>query len=103
MVVTISSTAGMDALLLGKNVVVAGRVFYDQFPNVTKISSYKDLPMALQTPSLTLPRQQVIEQVIPHLRHLATHSYVGDPQPSSSLYSNENLGHLTKAIASEFV
>lgn len=103
MVVTISSSAGMDALLLGKNVVVAGRVFYDQFPNVTRISSYQELPTALRNPGLTLPRQQIIDRIVPYLKQMAAHSYEGDPQPSGALYSTENLRHLTTAIATEFV
>ncbi|EHU2433853.1 capsular biosynthesis protein [Acinetobacter baumannii] len=41
-VITVNSTAGYEALLLGKPVYILGRVFYENFPNVYRIS-FKDI------------------------------------------------------------
>lgn len=42
-VITINSTAGYEALLLDKPVYIFGRVFYERFPNVHKLSTFKDI------------------------------------------------------------
>jgi len=41
-VITVNSTAGYEALLLGKPVYMLGRVFYENFPNVYRIN-FKDI------------------------------------------------------------
>lgn len=40
-VITVNSTAGYEALLLDKSVFLLGRVFYECFPNVVKLSNFK--------------------------------------------------------------
>lgn len=42
-VITVNSTAGYEALLLEKPVFLLGRVFYENFPNVTKLSNFRDI------------------------------------------------------------
>lgn len=42
-VITVNSTAGYEALLLGKPVYLLGRVFYENFNNVTKIISFRHI------------------------------------------------------------
>lgn len=46
-VVCLTSTAGFEAAVLNKPVIVFGTVFYSYFPNVTKINGYSDLTKAL--------------------------------------------------------
>ena len=43
LVITISSTMGLDGLLLGRKVLVAGSVFYSNFTGATRIRSYFEL------------------------------------------------------------
>jgi len=101
MVITLSSTAGMDAILLGKPVIVAGRVFFSNFPNVKCINSYSELAALLQQPHKALPTQDIMQDILNHFRNMGINSYLGDPQPSSILYSDENLTHLINAISQE--
>ncbi|OOF45503.1 capsular biosynthesis protein [Rodentibacter trehalosifermentans] len=42
-VITVNSTAGYEALLLEKPVFILGRVFYECFPNVMKLSNFRDI------------------------------------------------------------
>ncbi|MGH1967805.1 capsular biosynthesis protein, partial [Acinetobacter baumannii] len=42
-VITVNSTAGYEALLLGKPVYLLGRVFYENFNNVHKLQNFKSL------------------------------------------------------------
>ncbi|MFJ1338376.1 hypothetical protein ACIKP7_09595 [Pseudomonas caricapapayae] len=48
--ITVNSTAGLEALVLGKPVYLLGRVFYQDFPGVTKLKNFSDLPAALNIP-----------------------------------------------------
>ncbi len=42
-VITINSTAGFESIVLGRPVYVLGRVFYERFPNVYRLSNFNDL------------------------------------------------------------
>lgn len=48
--ITVNSTAGLEALVLGKPVYLLGRVFYQDFPGVIKLGNFSDLPGALKSP-----------------------------------------------------
>ncbi|WP_411564463.1 hypothetical protein [Pseudomonas shirazensis] len=48
--ITVNSTAGLEALVLGKPVYLLGRVFYQNFPGVVKLANFSDLPRALDAP-----------------------------------------------------
>lgn len=54
-VVTLTSTAGWEALVLGKPVFVFGKIFYDQCPGVIRISNYKELKTSLQKEEYVIP------------------------------------------------
>ena len=42
--ITVNSTAGFEALIIGKPVYLLGRVFYQNFPGVVKLNNFSDLP-----------------------------------------------------------
>ena len=48
-VITLGSTAGLEALMLGKPVLLAGRAFYEEFPEgVVRLERFEDLPALLR-------------------------------------------------------
>lgn len=100
LIVTISSSMGMDALVLGKPVVVCGDVYYQKFPGAQKVSSYKQLAELMMKPDLVGPKP-TIPALTNALMDLESCVYKGDPQPASQLYSTENLARLVRAIREE--
>jgi len=98
--VTISSSMGMDALLLGRTLLVAGNVFYDQFTGSIHTRSYEELSQELNKPHNYEPRENAAENTR-ELVEFGRHVYPGDPQPSHYLYDKKNLGLLVQAIQME--
>lgn len=46
-VISVNSTAGFEALVLGKPAYILGRVFYERFPNVYRLRNFDSLKSAL--------------------------------------------------------
>lgn len=100
LVLSISSSMGMDALLCGRKVVVIGDVFYRHFDGALPVSSLQDLVDVLHAPASWQPYEGVAAQV-EALTAMGVASYPGDPQPSAILHSVENLRRLRQAIGAE--
>lgn len=100
LVVSISSTMGLDALLLGRTTLVAGNVFYNTYNGSIRISSYEDLAVEVNKAS-NYEMQLNVDANIGHLLELGKKSYLGDPQPSNFLYSEKNISELVTAIDAE--
>jgi Capsule polysaccharide biosynthesis protein len=100
LVVSIASTAGMDGLLLGRRVIVAGDVFYRKFTGAIPVSSYRELADALNTDSNYILGDTVAEN-ISELIALGKFCYPGNLHSSESLYSHDNLKCLVNAITYE--
>lgn len=98
-VISISSTAGMDGILLRKPVIVAGNSYYQDFKGVTKVRGNAELAAALNNVSNQEKREEGhLVSIVDHLSVSTFQSYEGDPQPSASLYSQSNLKHILEAI-----
>lgn len=100
--VTISSTMGMDALLIGRRVLVAGDVFFRNFPGAVALASYAHLGEALNDPASYTPQNEraaLTERLI----DFGTRAYRGDPQPSQILFEPDNLDRLVAAIDNELL
>lgn len=50
-VITLTSTLGLEAALIGKLVLVLGEVFYQYHPNCVKVDSFKDIPDIINSAS----------------------------------------------------
>ena len=97
LVITISSTMGLDAIIFGRKLLVAGNVFYDNFSGVKKCYSYEDLAKELNNPSNYLIKKNLDKNKL-DLFKFGKYSYIGDPQPSSKLYDRNNLNSIIQAI-----
>ncbi len=100
LVVTISSTMGLDGLLMGRRLLVAGRVFFNQFTGAKRIQSYAALATELNDAKNYIVGDQ-IEDNIKEMVAFGRHCYPGDPQPAEILYSEENLNRLVNAIVAQ--
>ncbi len=70
-VITVNSTAGFEALILGKPVYLLGHVFYQGFPGVISLSNFSDLPQLIRE---DVPTTDVTNHVIAYYRF----TYAGD-------------------------
>jgi hypothetical protein len=98
-VVTLGSTAGFEALALGKKLVVLGRVFYDNFEGVNKCNSFEEVydlfrgNVAFNTSSnFDLFVAKMLEYV-----------NEGNPFPHEQLYDDKNIYSIVRAIEYELV
>lgn len=105
--VSITSTAGMDALILGRTCLVLGNVFFKDFPGAKSLDGVQALADALNDPTNYLQSSNVLKDT--HLRQIsplvdfASNCYPGDPQPAPNLFTPQNLKHLYKAIQAELI
>lgn len=99
-VVTISSSMGMDGLLLGRKVIVAGQVFYRNFTGALPVSSHAEMAVLLND-SRIYEATDNSEANIAELTSFGRNSYLGDPQPSDMLFTDANLKALASAIRTE--
>lgn len=100
LVVTITSTMGLDGLLLGRRVLVAGHVFYAGFTGAVRVPGYPELARALNDPAHYQPSDN-LQANAAELVAFGRQAYPGDPQPSAVLYTDENLDRLVAAVRSE--
>lgn len=97
-IVTLTSTAGFEGLIAGKPVFVLGKIFYNQCPGVHKIGSYEDLRQKLRSPEYAKPSPEQVKHFISQMVH---YTHVGNPYQHASLYTNENIADVTRAIEEE--
>lgn len=100
LVVTISSSAGMDALLLGRRALVAGKIFYRTFTGALPIESPADIARLLNDPSIYGPVDNR-EANVRELTAFTARCYPGDPQPAHDLFTPANVDKIVAAIRAE--
>ncbi len=100
--VVISSTAGMDALLMKKKVVVLGNVYYENFPGAIKVNSIGALSELLNNNFFEdVDNSKQFKMNVDALGKMSHYYYTGTPAPSSRLYSEESISALVSAIDKE--
>lgn len=58
-IITLTSTLGLEAALIGKPVIVMGEVFYDFHPNCYKVSSYDEIAYLIKSGLSTLKEEEL--------------------------------------------
>lgn len=96
-VVTLTSTVGWEAAVMGKKVYVLGEIFYDSLPGVVPIRGFKELKAALRTP-VTTGERLTLERAEEFVAAMAELSYPGNPFPHPQLYSSTNIDRVIHAI-----
>ena len=98
--IAITSTAGMDALILGRKTLVFGDVFYRSLPGAIPVDGYADLAVELNRAE-NYGIFDFKDQIAEALRPYCESCYIGNPGPSAKLYTPENLTAIYLAIESE--
>lgn len=101
LIITLGSTAGIEALILGKPVVVLGKVFYDQYEGVNALSNFDELKNFIRSESnWRFPDNKSLLHFLAQIIYYSNH---GNPFPHDLLYSRENIISITKAIEEELM
>ncbi|HWW19527.1 MAG TPA: hypothetical protein VNZ06_01870, partial [Steroidobacteraceae bacterium] len=95
-VVTLTSTLGWEAAVLGKKVYVLGQIFYDRFAAVTAISDFAALKRELGAPLTGTTLE--LERVSDFVASMAEQSHAGNPFPHPDLYDAHNRLRVVEAI-----
>ena len=96
-VITLTSTVGWEAAIIGKKVYVLGEIFYDNLPGVVPIANFRELRTALRRPGAEGERL-TMERAEAFVAELAVMSYPGNPFPHDNLYSRSNTDRIIHAI-----
>ncbi|MFA4870258.1 MAG: hypothetical protein WC623_18815 [Pedobacter sp.] len=96
-VVTLVSTAGFEAAVLGKPVIVLGKIYFDIFDNVNYCATFEDVYDLLRG------HKQFNKgtNLLTYLAKLIAMQNVGNPWPHGELYSKKNIDDVRYAIESE--
>lgn len=97
-VVTLTSTVGWEAAVIGKPVYVLGEIFYNHLPGVEEIVSWKQLKAAMRRP-VSDSRRLNVEEAERFVADLAAISFPGNPFPHPALYSRRNIENIVSAIS----
>jgi hypothetical protein len=97
-VVTLTSTVGWEAAVIGKKVYVLGEIFYDDLRGVASIRDFGDLREKLREPAAS--QERVDPARAEHfVAEMAEISYRGNPFPCDYLYDRDNIEDVIHAIA----
>lgn len=98
-VVTLTSTVGWEAFIIGKKVYVLGEIFYDRIVGQDYILNFKQLKEVLRKP---VEKNQIsIDEIILFIAKMVEISYKGNPFPYEFLYSKENINNIIEAVWNE--
>jgi hypothetical protein len=98
--VSITSSAGMDALILGRKMLVCGDVYYRNFPGSCPIDGYADLAKELNN----LKNYEFSgdsNAIAKELASIGYDSYFGTISPSRILFEEENIKAVAFALNSQ--
>jgi hypothetical protein len=92
--ITLGSTAGFEALALGKRVILLGNVFYDFLIDVHFCESFEDLHQLLRQDNFSPNTENLVDFVARLLKYLS----LGNPFPHDKLYDRQNIENLILSI-----
>jgi hypothetical protein len=95
-VVTLTSTVGWEAAILGKPVYVLGQIFYDHARGVQRVDNLVMLKSLLRAPAQR--PQATAEDFVDFIARMTAGAYPGNPFPHEQLYSQRNHDCVVYAI-----
>ncbi len=94
-VITISSTAGWEAMMFNKPVFVFGKVFYDKYPLLNICKSFEDLKNKIQNDNFKYPN---FEETLKYAANFFEYCQEGNPFPHKDLYNIKNIEKILNSI-----
>lgn len=93
--ITLTSTMGLEALLMNKKIVVLGNVFYECHPNCIKLKDFENLFSVLNSIEEPIVDQELSRRFIAAYRCVTYEGNVAYP-----LYEKQDLNRFTSAMLS---
>lgn len=87
-IVTLTSTAAWEGVLMGKPVLVLGKIFFDQCPGVIKINDYNELKVEIRKENYQLPEY---DKVLKFVASFMSICYKGSPH----IYARQDFKQIT--------
>ena len=95
LIITQTSTAGIESLIMGKPVFVLGKVFYNNFRNINRVESFEKLRLQIREKSYLIPQSQELKEDLAAFVHV---TQVGSIYFNPQIYDPQNLLNVAKAI-----
>jgi hypothetical protein len=95
LIITQTSTAGWEALLLGKPVIVMGKVFYDKYPLINRFSDFEHLKHLIHSKQYHYPQT---DATLKFIAQVWNYCQEGNPYLNSELYTKENINRIVHSI-----
>jgi hypothetical protein len=95
LIITQTSTAGWEALVLGKPVVVIGQVFYDKYPKINRFCDFESLKILIHNKQYQYPEK---DATLKFIAQVWNYCQEGNPYPNSGLYDQENIKRMVHSI-----
>jgi hypothetical protein len=100
LVITQTSTAGWEAIILGKPVVVMGKVFYDNYPKVNRFCDFESLKIMIHNKQYQIPQK---EETLKFIAQIWNYCQEGNPYPYPELYGKENITRIVRSIEKKVI
>jgi len=100
LVITQTSTAGWEALILGKPVIVIGKVFYDKYPEINIFSDFENLKTMIHNKQYQIPQK---EDTLRFIAQVWNYCQEGNPYPHTELYNPENIKRIVNSIEQRLI
>jgi capsule polysaccharide modification protein KpsS len=93
-VITLVSTAGFEALAIGKPVILLGKIYYDSFEGVNYCRTFEEIYDLVRGHKPFNKSGDFVD----FLSKLIAMQYTGNPWINPQLYTDENISGIRKAI-----
>jgi CDP-glycerol glycerophosphotransferase (TagB/SpsB family) len=100
LVITQTSTAGWEALILGKPVIVIGKVFYDKYPKINIFSDFENLKIMIHSKQYQIPQK---DDTLKFIAQVWNYCQEGNPYPAAELYNQENIKRIVHSIEQRLI
>jgi CDP-glycerol glycerophosphotransferase (TagB/SpsB family) len=100
LVIAQTSTAGWEAIILGKPVIVMGKVFYDKYPKINIFTDFENLKIMIHNKQYKIPQK---DETIKFIAQVWNYCQEGNPYPDTELYNPENIKRVVHSIEQRLI
>lgn len=95
-IVSLTSSAAWEAIILGKPVISLGKMFWDNYPLLRKANSFKELREIIRKSDYLFPNDKITVLYISYL--IAKHTELGTPFNFYNTFEKENIANVILSV-----